>query len=390
MKKPKKNLFRWILGIVILITLIGGALKIRSTRIHQSDHIENAGMPPWAVRVGAVREKSLATAFPVLATVLTSEEQTISGQLQGEIREMGPREGERVKKGDLLARIDTREIDDQILAEQAKLAAAEADLANKQNEYAREKELLDAGGSTPSKVEGWQTAVLAARQTVESLNRIIGSMKVRRGFAEVKAPSDGMIAARLAEPGDVCTLSHPLFRITVARGARVRVKLPQQVIEELHPGASLVLTHGKKEMTVSLNRLFPSLDALALGAAEADLPAPPFGLASGARVSGRVVLAERKKALVIPHEAVLSPASDPAKGTVFKVAPEKGTPGEDAAGNRRTSIIKTVPVVIDLDAAAGVAVIGDLKEGDFIVVAHDTVLLKLHDGDAVNAINPEK
>ena len=381
MRPKRKSLLRGILAIAVLALLIVGAVKLRALRIHQTDDIKNAEMPPWAVRVEPVSERLLTAAFPVLATALTSEEQTISSQIAGEILEMGPREGQSVKKGQLLARIDTREIDQQILAQEAKLAAVQADLVNKEDQYNRLKKVIDKGGASRAELDAARSAQLAARHTVVSLKRLIDGLKVRRGYAEVKAPSDGAISARLAEPGNICSPAHPLYRITVARGARIRVSLPQQIIEQLHPGSTLVLKRGDKQKSIALSRIFPSLDARALGSAEADLENPPYGVKSGARVAGEVILAERKKALVVPHEAVLAAVSDPAKGFVFKVQPVSGNDNSDG-----THIIQRVPVTIDLNAADGIAVLGDLKPGDRVVVAHDAVLLKLHDGDPVNTI----
>jgi RND family efflux transporter MFP subunit len=375
---------RWLLALVVLLLLVVGAVKLHFMRIHQNDAIPDARMPPWAVRTSPVEQRDLATSFPVLATVLTSEEITLACQIQGEILEMGPREGQTVKKGELLARIDTREIDQQILAEEAKLEAAKADLVNKTDQFKRLKAVLDKGGTSQSEYDAAQTAVLAAEHTVESLKRLIEALKIRKGYGEIRSPANGIVAARLAEPGNICAPSEPLYRITVTGGARVRVALPQNIIDKLQPDSTLVLTNGKDLINVTLSRIFPALDARALGFAEASVDKPPFGAKSGGRVPGRVILSQRKQALVVPHKALLVSSSDPAKGTVFKV--RQAEDDSDSSGAFPT--IQAVPVQIDLDSEDGVAVLGELKPGTPVVVAHQIVLLKLHDGDPVNVVTP--
>ncbi len=372
-----KKLAQRVILVIIILALIAGAVAIRMHRAQQSASVKDAEMQPWALRAIPVKKRDIAKGFPVLAKVLASEEQTISGQLQGVILTMGPREGNAVKKGDVLATIDTREIDQQIIAQEAKLSAAEADLVNKREQYDRLKKILKKGGASVADVDAAQAAKLASQHTVESLKRLIEGLKVRRSYGRVTAPSDGTIAARLAEPGNICSVAHPLYRITVARGARVQVSLPQQIISQLHPGSLLEIQYGKKKQSLKLTRIFPALDARALGLAGADIPNAPFGLKSGARVPGRVILDERKNALVLPHSAVLISPNDPHKGIVFV------TNSNEKNDKSKARHLRKVPVTIDLNTASGLAIIGDIKPGDLAISAHDAVLRQLHDGDLV-------
>jgi len=369
-----------VFGIILIIALIGSAVALRMHRKHQQESVADAEMPPWALRVVSVEQRDIAKAFPVLSTILTSEKITLSGQLQGEILSMGPREGEKVKKGDVLAKIDTREIDQEILAQKAKLSAVTADLVNKKDQYERLKKILNKGGASVADVDAAQAAYLAAQHSKESIKRLIEGLNVRRSYATVKAPSDGIIAARLAEPGNICSVSHPLYEITVLRGARVKVSLPQQIIMQLSPGAKLQLRCCDNQIkTVTLSRIFPALDTRALGIAEADIEASPFGLQSGARVPGRVILAERKNALVVPHDSILVHPDAPNKGVVFVVPHPKKS---DASSTTQPTKLKKIPVIIDLNTSSGVAVQGDLHPGDLVVQAHDAVLLQLHDNES--------
>ncbi len=374
-----KTVVKKLLGILVVVALIIGAIALRMHRKHQQESVRTAEMPPWALRVTTVKKQTVSRTFPVLATVLTSEEITISGRLQGEILSMGPREGQTVKKGELLATIDTRDIDQQILSMQAKLAAAQADLLNKKDQYERVKKLLAKGGVSIAASDAAEAAYRVAQHSVESLKRSIAGLKIRRSYARITSPSDGTISARLAEPGSLCTPAHPLYRITQSRGARVRVTLPQHIISELKPNTPLVLQAGGQSQTVTLSRIFPSLDARALGAAEADAKKAPFGLQSGARVPGNVILDQRENALFLPHEAVLVSSQDAQQGVVFLVV-------SDAKNSGNERHLRKVPVTIDLRSSRGLSVLGDIHAGDQAVTAHDAVLLKLHDGDLVRII----
>lgn len=366
--KSKTNRRRWIwLGAAIALALVAMVV----VRVKQVDHIQRQDATPWALDVAVVKKGTVARGFPVLATITTKGEITVTGQVGGTILKMGPREGVRVKAGDFLAKIDTRELQDQIGGIEAKLAAAKAELSRRNNELEREKKLFDEGGSSATSLESYRTAAIAAQNNVRALNHQIEAMKIRKDYGNVVAPAEGIIAARLRETGDVCLPGHPLYRMTVAKGARVRVKLPQSIVEQITPGAALELLYGKDTLVVKLNRIYPSVDALALGAAEADLSTPPFGMASGSRVAGRVILTQSSGNLLVPPDAVIS-GNDAQIAKLFKVEKQ-----ED--GYR----LKSIPVTIDLKGRNAVAVQGSLSAGDRVVVAHESVLLKLQDNDPV-------
>ena len=367
----KKSL-RTLLILLVVVIVAVALVRVRMVRKHQLAAIPAPATPAWAVHTAPVVVGVATRGFPVLATLTSNEEITLTGQISGTLTKMGPREGVRVHKGEVLARIDTRELEATIAAKEAQVAAAQAAATRATAEHAREQRLMKEGGSDASKVEEWRTAKVAAEQQVASLGREIAALRVRLGYARVTAPADGVIAARLAEPGDLCQPGHPLYRLTVSHGARLRIDLPQSVLEQVHPGSRVVLTHGDARMEVRLTRVHPALDPRALGSAEADLASPPFGLPSGARLPARVLLARVEGALIAPPRALLMQADG--HGRLFKVVGEAGK-----------TQVKVVAVAVGLRAHEGWVVRGPVAAGDRVVVAHESVLLQLHDGDPVVA-----
>jgi len=364
-RKNKRLIFISAAAVLVVVIVLVG-MRIREIR-----HIPSQTLLPWALDTAPIVRGTVTYGFPVLGTVSTEGEITITAQIPGAVLKMGPREGIPVKKGAFLAQIDTRETEETIAGLQAKLNAAEADAQQQIDELAREESLFKEGGSSATALEGRRTVSISARQNVSSLERQIAALDVRKQYGLISAPTSGIISARLREPGDVCMSGQPVYRMTSAQGARVRVQLPQSIIEVMGPESVLEIYHGDDTQTVHLNRIYPSIDAHALGAAEADLTTPPFGLPSGARVSGRVVLQKRDNALIVDRGALIS-GSDTTKARLFKVASLNGT-----------AVLKEVPVTIDLVGKSGVAVVGNLSPDDRVVVAHESILLKLRDGDPV-------
>ncbi len=359
------------LSFLVIVVLVGAGVHLHRLRQEAVAEVPPPEAVPWAVHVATVTRGPVERGFPVLAEISARRETTISGQVTGTILEMGPREGVAVKAGDLLARIDTRELVEQRDALAAQLKGARADARRARKDLARDEKLLESRTISQAAVDTARAASIAADEKVRSLERQIRALEVRIGYGMVTAPADGVVAARLAEPGDVCRPDHPLYRLTMSGAARIRVRLPQTVLEQVHPGTTLVLRHGDKTLRIPLNRIHPALDTHALGAAEADLTERPFGLPSGSRLAARVVLQQRDHTLRISRRALLH-GQRPGTGTVLKVL---GSDGEDH--------LAAVPVTVALEGRDAVAVAGALEAGDRVVVAHESTLMRLKDGDPV-------
>jgi len=360
--------------LLVVIALAAGAVLLRKQRMATVAELPGMGEAPWALQTADVARGTLSRGFPVLATLSGSTEITVSSQISGQIDFMGPREGVKVNKGEVLARISVTELRQQREGLMAQREAALAERRRTRDEYARQLQLKEKGLTTQELVEAKDAAAIGAEKQVANLDKQIAALDVRIGYGTVHAPRDALVAARLMEVGDVAQPGKPLYRLTVDSGARLRVSLPQQILEQVGPGSTVVLEHGSQRETVRLSRIFPQLDARALGAAEADLASMPFGLPSGSRIPARVVLETAEQALTVPHAAVVRTGDH---GFMFIVVGE---------GDRQT--LKRVNVDITLAGRDGLAVNGDLRAGDRVVVGHQSVLMQLRDGDLVMAHAP--
>jgi RND family efflux transporter MFP subunit len=357
------------LALIVALGLIIGVVKLRQIRTAKFDALPQAARPPWALHLASVQQDTLTRSFPVLAKLIGSTEITVSSQVSGIIKKMGPREGIKVKKGQLLAQIDVRDLIEQRAGLVAQRKAADAEVKRTQNEYERRRKLTAKGLTSKELLESKRTAAFAAQEQVKSLTQQIATLDVRIGYGKIYAPQTALIAARLTEPGEVAQLGKPLYRLTVESGARMQVKLPQTILEKVHKGTTVLLKHGEQQASIHINRVFPVLDTHALGTAEADLPAMSFHLPSGARISAKVVLEQIKNALIVPRQSVIKTAQG---GFLFKAVQ---TP------NKKWHL-KRIPVTIRLDASNHLAVATNaLQAGDQVVIAHHSMLLHLKDGD---------
>ncbi len=399
MKKP----LLYLLALLILVALVVGGLALHHKRL-----ADLAGMPPptaapWAVRTAPVIQGRATRGFPALALVKGANEAAVAPRLGGTILELGPREGQRVAEGELLARIDTRELEDTLASLEAQRAAAVADAERKERDAQRSTELLKAKGISESLADEQRTAARAAAEQVHSLERQIAAERTRLGYAQVQAPFAGVVAERLADPGDLAAIGKPIYRIVATDSARLEVRLPAGVLEQVAPGTEVVVSHGGQTLRLRADRVFPSLDLRSLGRLEIEVPELPFGLAPGALVRARIITAAIDDALLVPADTLLMEGSRTSdRLRLDSRGPIETDTGADTTSGARAPAqaqpltgrvlritdgspprVALVPVAVRLRAAEGVAVTGDLHPGERLVRAHETSLLRLRDGDPV-------
>jgi len=372
-----------VLIILFTIALAIGAILLRKHRTAQVESLDKIQLAPWALHTVEIKKGYLSREFLALATLNGSTEITISSQISGEIKSMGPREGLKVNKGDLLVKISVSEFIEQREGLKAQLQAAVADLSRTNDESMRQKQLIKKHLTSQELYESKKTAALAAQKQVNNLQRQVAALNVRIGYGTIYASADALVAARLSEPGDIAMPGKKLYELTIDSASRLQVKLPQQVLEQVHPGTEVLLSYGTQQQKIKLSRIFPALDSHALGTAESDLNSMPFNLPSGARIPARIILESVDNALTISHQAIVETQfampDDLQKlkqGFVFKVVPGKNSSSKNK--------LKRVNVTIDLNAHRALAISSDdLHEGDQLVIAHESVLLQLQNNDPV-------
>jgi RND family efflux transporter MFP subunit len=356
----------------IPILLIAGGLWLHLHRLHQADASQTPQATPWAVQTGTVRRGTVTATLQSVATVEAPNTITLMPQIQGTVTAVGPRAGVAVKRGELLARIDARQIERNIGAlEQQRLAArANAEYAAKQQ--VRTDAVLAEGGVSQAQADQARTATDAARASVQALSDQIAALRVQLGYADIRAPQDAVVAQRLVEAGDTAAPGKPVYQLTSGKGAVVRVSLPADQLAEVKVGDTLRLSQDGQTVDLPVSRIAPAVNAAGLGTVEADAASSPFGLPSGSSVAAIVALQSRAApTLTVPAAAVVG-SSDNAHVLAFNPGARPGEPGR----------LRIVPVKVLQDGANAAAISGSLQPGEQVVVGQTAVLAQMRDGDA--------
>lgn len=153
--------------------------------------------------------------------------------------------GAPVKAGQLLAELDTPDLDQQLLQARAELASARSSLALAASTARRWQELRAIDGVSQQETDE-KTGDLAARQSsVAALQANVERMQTLRGYARLLAPFDGVVTARNTDVGALINVGgapgSELFVVSDVRRLRVYASVPQRQVAQVRPGAKAQL-----------------------------------------------------------------------------------------------------------------------------------------------------
>ncbi len=360
---------RWLL-LVAVVVIIVAAVALHFRRLHQSDRSSIAESSPWALETALVQRGSVSASIQSAAVIEAPQNIVLSAQIQGTVLAIGPRAGVAVKRGELLLRIDARAISNNVAALVQQRAAAQADADYASTQQQRTDALLVEGGVSEAQAEQARATADGARAKAQSLARQIAALRVELGYAEIRAPQDAVVAARLVEVGDTVGPGKPVYRLTAGSGAVVRVRLPAQQLAKVQVGDMLELRQGGATLAVPVTRIAPAVDAAGLGIVEADTKVAPFGLPSGSTVALSVHTVQTETALTVPVAALVGHGAQ-AYVVTFVPGPKPGEPG----------VVHRVPVKVLQEGTRRAAVEGGLKPGEQVAIGQTAVLARLRDGD---------
>ena len=314
-----------------------------------------AEAPPVPVREVATAQvvrSGGAGATAVPAAVQARRRAALSARLPASVTELPYQEGQRVRAGAVVLRLDDGALRAAVAAAEAGVRAAEADLA-------RTKSLLDKGAATPRELEQMTAAASGARAQLTGARDNLS-------YAALRAPFDGRVAVRRVNLGDVASPGLPLIEIEGEGGLELKATVESALAATLHPGSKLeALVDGEAApLVATVTAVAPAGDPTTHRfELKADLPPAP-GLRAGlfARLLVPGVGADPR--LSVPAEALFERGG---LTGVFVVGDGRARLRWVAAGSRDGG---SVEVRAGLEAGERVVLQpGDLVDGNPVRVA---------------------
>jgi RND family efflux transporter MFP subunit len=266
-----------------------------------------------AANLPAVRvEQADVTDWLVLSGRLApppDRETRLAPLVAGRLTEVRVRQGQAVAAGDVLARLDTGALDDDVTAAEAGTRRAEAEAEYRRRIAVRTRGLVDKGVASRQDAEGDESAAVAAESSLAEARSSLSLARRRRDWAEVRAPFAGVIVTVIRQAGDTVdgTPSTPVVELASPHPVEVAASATAEALARLAPGLPAQVRVGGTESTIPavVARVARALDpATGVGEVRLSVKDAPAGLVLGAAVEIRVAIEVRKGVLVVPVSAL--------------------------------------------------------------------------------------
>lgn len=366
-----------VMAVIVCLAVAGAAVWAWQAKPWAAKAPASAAVvQPRAVAVTVARaaRKPMPVRVEALGTVESMVTVPVRSRVAAEVVKVGFADGAVVTEGDLLFVLDSRVIDAEILQAEATLAKDKTQLEKAQRDVDRYSNLATRNAVSQVQVEDAKTTADMQKATVQQDDANLKSLRVQRGYYELRSPVSGRIGVAAARTGAVIRVDDTLATVRQLKPIYVAFGLPERFLAEVRDAkdASVAITlQGSGEsisggkVAVIDNTVDPQTGTITVRAVfeNADERLWP-----GTLGSVTVTLRVEDNAVAIPNEAVQS-----GQDGAFVFVVEDGV-----ARVRRVSVARTVEgeavIAKGLDGTETVVTDGQLalREGSRVSVKHLT------------------
>jgi RND family efflux transporter MFP subunit len=203
-----------------------------------------------SVEVAKAEKKPVPVDVDSIGAVTPISSVALKSRLETTIVAVHFEDGARVKEGDPLFTLDSRQIDAQIAQAEGNLARSKSQLVAAERDVRRFNELIGKGATTQFSVENAKTAVDTATATIQADQAILDNLKVQKSFTKITAPISGRISAATVKVGNFVRPADtsPLATINQMAPVYVTFAIPQRVLSDLRDAMKV----GQSSVTATI------------------------------------------------------------------------------------------------------------------------------------------
>jgi multidrug efflux pump subunit AcrA (membrane-fusion protein) len=358
------NLLKKIGALVLVLVAGAWAYHANSGRASMGMNTRvTSGNTPFPVVLTSVERQTIRGTATYTGSVVPFNEEDIYPRVTGRILEMSVYPGDRVEKGQVVARLDDVELTSKVREAEAMLATAQANrtqmeaelsaarygIAQMQKELAmaeaetgfqqtvaaRDERLFTKGAisqqdaessrsmavsatakveAARAKVEQMRAMEVSARKKLEAMDAMVAlgqaqlrTAQVVRGYVDIQAPSTGYVVKRLVAPGVLVQPGMPILKTTQVDKVRLQANVGERDLGAIKVGSAIMVSmaSGGGPLNTRVTAVFPYVDPGARTAVvESVVANPARQLIPGQYVQMQFTTGERKDAVTVPASAV--------------------------------------------------------------------------------------
>lgn len=260
---------------------------------------------PTDVAVVSIQE--IRSGPAVSGTLKAENEAQVRAQAVGAVTAVYAEEGQPVRAGQVLARIEATTAEQALLSAQQGVRSAEQAYEVARRQAERTGALVSAGALAESSLETARSAATAAQAQLANARAQLSAARKQVTNTEVRAPINGVVSARPVNAGDIVQLGAELFTIVSPAGMKLEASVPSEQLGEVHVGAPVEFTvsgYPGRTFTGRVERINPAADPTTRQVAiYVTIPNAGGALVAGLFAQGKVA-AQSQRSVVVPQAAV--------------------------------------------------------------------------------------
>jgi RND family efflux transporter MFP subunit len=310
---------RRLIGAFVVVALAagGGLVAIKQGVKAPAANAKGPDKAPVALEFGPsdlayVSQAPLSRWLPVSGTLTPVNQATVKAKVSGDVRQVLVREGETVRAGQLLAKIDTADLEAKLIERQGALESARAQMALAEKTRASNVKLLNEKFISQTAFDSSQSGYDVAKGNVKSIEAQVQLAQNAIKDATVVAPIGGVVGKRHVQPGEKVAFDAPLVTVVDLTDLELQALVPAIDIPGIAVGMPVELAvdgFGARKFTGRIGRINPSTEPgtrailVYVGLRNSDAT-----LRSGMFANGRIALAAGAPTAVLPQAAVRTEA----------------------------------------------------------------------------------
>lgn len=191
------------------------------------------------IETAIIKQRSVPILYEFTGTVVADQQALISARLTARVAETLVHVGDHVKQGDILMRLESRDLDARVKQSEQALSSAQARLYAARKEYTRVDELVNQKLLSQSEYDKAESELKTAQANFRQAEAAVSEAQVTFGFSMITAPFDGVITKKNVNRGDTAAPGMALLSMYNPEQLQLEVNISEAQIRFINVGSKL-------------------------------------------------------------------------------------------------------------------------------------------------------
>lgn len=295
-----KRMILIVIGLAIVIMTGLAVMKFKGTRMVQAPRVNKIPVETAQVKMGPI-----SAGLTYTGTVVSNNDSVISAKIMGRITSLPVKEGDRVKKGDILAVIDDSEYKGKVNTLRQRVNTAELNYKFLDQQLGKYEQLFQAQAISEQNYLQYKLQRDVAASQLEEAKFALREVEVALENTYIKAPFDGVVNSLQSQLGDMAVAGKPILILSDTSKLKAQVRVTETDLEMIKENMEVVLISPllPQSLKSKVAKIFPSAEPQT-HTTIVEIPIPGAMLKPGTSVDVSFLTGSKEKTLVVPTGAV--------------------------------------------------------------------------------------